>query len=160
MAARRPAGAGLKVREFLHEVEERTVRQLDPGLGTPTSRGGFMSLQIHFGEPRLHYEVWPVRKTGRIEVGLHIEGPHDWSREVAAQIACEADDLRAALGPEWELEDWTESWSRLHTTFPLALLTEPPSTSGGMYWAEAPSNSTSLSMTKKFLAKDRTSAAG
>ena len=55
----------------------------------------------------------------------HIEGPHEWSREVAAQMACRADDLRAALGPEWELEDWTASWSRLHTTFPLATLTEP-----------------------------------
>ena len=32
---------------------------------------------------------------------------------------------RAALGPEWELEDWTASWSRLHTTLPLATLTEP-----------------------------------
>ena len=65
-----------------------------------------------------------MRKTRRIEVGLHIEGPHDWSREVAAQIACHADDLRAVLGSDWELEDWTASWSRLHTTLPLATLTE------------------------------------
>ena len=123
-----PAGATharLNVREFLHEVQERTVQALDPALGPPTVKRVFSSLQIHFGEPRLHYEVWPVSKTGRIEVGLHIEGPHDWSREVAAQIACYADDLRATLGPDWELEDWTASWSRLHMTFPLATLTEP-----------------------------------
>ena len=120
-----PPPARLNIREFLHEVQERTERALDPALGSTTSKRMFTSLQIHFGEPRLHYEVWPVRKTGRIELGLHIEGPHDWSREVAAQIAGHADDLRAVLGPDWELEDWTASWSRLHTTFPLATLTEP-----------------------------------
>ncbi|MEE9277921.1 MAG: hypothetical protein V3V06_05880, partial [Dehalococcoidia bacterium] len=36
-----------------------------------------------------------------------------------------ADDLRAALGPEYELEDWTASWCRLHRTLPLQGLSQP-----------------------------------
>ncbi len=116
--------AALTIRDFLQDVRDGVVPQLDPGLGEPTAKRVFSSLQISFGEPRLHYEVWPVRKTGRIEVGLHIEGPHDWSRAVAAQLADQADVLRAALGADFELEDWTASWCRLHTTLPLPRLTE------------------------------------
>ena len=33
-----------------------------------------------------------------------------------------ADELRAALGPAYELEDWTASWCRLHRTLPLRRL--------------------------------------
>lgn len=107
------ARQALTTRDFLHEVQQATLDAIDPSLGSPTAKRVFSSLQIHFGEPRLHYEVWPVRKTGRIEIGLHIEGPQEWSRQVAAQIAGLADDLRAALGPDYELEDWTASWCRL-----------------------------------------------
>lgn len=115
----------LSIRDFLHQVEDATLPQLDPALGRPNAKRVFSSLQIHFGEPRLHYEVWPVRKTGRIEIGLHIEGPAEWSRAVAAGLAAAADDLRAALGCAYELEDWTASWCRLHTTLPLGKL-DPP----------------------------------
>ena len=118
------ARQALTTRDFLHEVQQATLDAIDPSLGSPTAKRVFSSLQIHFGEPRLHYEVWPVRKTGRIEIGLHIEGPQEWSRQVAAQIAGLADDLRAALGPDYELEDWTASWCRLHTTLPLTPLTD------------------------------------
>ena len=120
MAATTP----LTIRDFLEDVREGTLARLSPRLGEPVAKRVFSSLQIHFGEPRLHYEVWPVRKTGRIEVGLHIEGPQDWSREVAGRLAAQADDLRSALVDEFELEDWTASWCRLHTTVPLARLTE------------------------------------
>lgn len=117
--------ARLTTREFLRRVQEETVPRLDRTLGSPTGRIVFSSLQLHFGEARLHYEVWPVRKTGRIEIGLHIEGDQAWSREVAAQLAARADALRHGLGPDYELEDWTASWSRLHTTVPLETLTDP-----------------------------------
>jgi len=118
------ATAPLTIRDFLEDVREGTLSGLAPGLGEPVAKRVFSSLQIHFGEPRLHYEVWPVRKTGRIEVGLHIEGPQEWSREVAVRLASQADDLRSALGSQYELEDWTASWCRLHTTLPLGRLTE------------------------------------
>ena len=109
-------------RPFLLEVEAAALQGLSASLGTPVSRVVFSSLQVHFGDPRLHYEVWPVRKTGRVELGLHLEGPQEWSRAVALSLAAEADELRAELGPGYELEDWTASWCRLHRTMPLQRL--------------------------------------
>ena len=113
------AASKLGVRPFLEEVRDAALGALPASLGAPVSRVVFTSLQVHFGDPRLHYEVWPVRKTGRIEVGLHLEGPREWSRAVAGRLAEHGDELRAALGPTYELEDWTASWCRLHTTLPL-----------------------------------------
>ena len=40
------------------------------------------------------------------------------------RLAAHADELRAALGPAYELEDWTASWCRLHRTLPLRRLDE------------------------------------
>ena len=116
------APARLGTHAFLEEVRERVLPELPKSLGTPRCRVVFTSLQVHFGEPRLHYEVWPVRKTGRMELGLHVEGPREWSRAVAAGLAAGADDLRAALSARYELEDWTASWCRLHRTLPLTRL--------------------------------------
>lgn len=117
-----PRPAALGVRPFLSEVRDGALDGLPASLGTPVSRVVFASLQIHFGDPRLHYEVWPVRKTGRVELGLHLEGPQEWSRAVAMRLAGQADELRAALGEGYELEDWTASWCRLHRTLPLRRL--------------------------------------
>lgn len=120
---RAPVPAGrLGTRPFLEEVRDAALAALPASLGTPQSRVVFSSLQVHFGDPRLHYEVWPVRKTGRIEVGLHLEGPFAWSRALAGRLAEHGDELREALGPAYELEDWTASWSRLHRTLPLRRL--------------------------------------
>ena len=115
----------IKIRDFLGRVRDETVTALADRHGPPQARIVFSSLQLHFTDPHLHYEVWPVRKTGLIEIGLHLEGPQEWSRDLAAQLAARADDLRCALGPAYELEDWTASWCRLHRTLPLRTLTEP-----------------------------------
>ncbi len=114
----------LRTRDFLERVEERTLSALAGQFDKPVSRVVFTSLQVHFGEPHLHYEVWPVRKTGQLEIGLHVEGPQEWSRETAARLSTRADDLRSALGSAYELEDWTASWCRLHRTVPLPKLTD------------------------------------
>ncbi|MEE9278451.1 MAG: hypothetical protein V3V06_08575, partial [Dehalococcoidia bacterium] len=115
----------ITTRDFLQHVRDLTLARLGRTFGPPQARIVFSSLQIHFGLSHLHYEVWPVRKTGRIEIGLHLEGPQEWSRALAARLAAHADDLRAALGPEYELEDWTASWCRLHRTLPLQGLSQP-----------------------------------
>jgi hypothetical protein len=114
----------MRPHEFLHAVRDRAAARLPDDLRRWTARVLYATLQAHYGNPRLHYEVWLVRKTGRIEIGLHIEADHETSRAWAMRLARHADDLRAALGPEVELEDWTASWCRLHETLPLDPLTD------------------------------------
>jgi hypothetical protein len=114
----------MKAQEFLHGVRERTVARLPDELRGWRARVVYATLQAHYGNPRLHYEVWLVRKTARIEIGLHIEADHEASRAWAAYLAGFADELRAAIGPDVELEDWTASWCRLHVTVPLEPLSE------------------------------------
>lgn len=109
----------MKVREFMGMVEERTLAMLPVNLREAcTSRVRFVWFQVHFHSPKVHYEVCLTRKTERIEIGLHFEGPHDFSYRWAERLAEHMLEVYASLGPEWELEEWTASWARLHTTIP------------------------------------------
>jgi hypothetical protein len=71
-------------------------------------------LQVYFGEPSVHYEVWVQRKTGSIEIGLHFEGEREENYRWAETLAPRSLEIQAKLGPNVELEEWTKSWTRLH----------------------------------------------
>ena len=112
----------MRPQEFLHAVRERAAAHLPADLRGWRAQVQYAMLQAHYGNPRVHYEVWLVRKTGRVEVGLHIEAAREESHALAGLLAEHADELRAALGPAVELEEWTASWTRLHETLPLGPL--------------------------------------
>jgi hypothetical protein len=111
--------SAMKVREFMELLEERTLAMLSDRLREAcTSRVRSVWFQVHFDSPKVHYEVCLTRKTERIEMGLHFEGPHDFSYLWAERLAEHMVEIYGKLGPEWELEEWTASWTRLHTTIP------------------------------------------
>lgn len=112
----------MRAQEFLQAVRERAAAQLPAELRGWHARVMYGSLQTHYGNPRVHYEVWLVTKTGRIEIGLHFEGEREVNRQWAAYLAEHADEVRELAGPDAELEDWTASWTRLHQTVPLGPL--------------------------------------
>lgn len=113
----------MKVGDFMAELEERTLALLPAELREDcTSRVRFVWFQVHFHSPKVHYEVCLTRKTERIEIGLHFEGPHDFSYRWCELMAEHMLEVQAELGPQWELEEWTASWARLHETIPY----DPP----------------------------------
>jgi hypothetical protein len=116
----------LRVAEFLPLVNDRAVsllpEELCKGL---TSRISSVWLWMHYHRPKVHYEVWLARKTGRIEIGLHFEGPRDFSYRWAELMAPYMPEIQARLGPQVELEEWTASWTRIHQTVPYDPLSEP-----------------------------------
>ncbi|HTE85874.1 MAG TPA: hypothetical protein VK821_14190 [Dehalococcoidia bacterium] len=112
----------MQSQEFLDAVRDQTLALLPDALRDAQARVHYAMLQIHFGEPRAHYEVWLVRKTGRIEIGLHFEADRERSHMWAEAIAERSLEVRDALGPDAELEEWTPSWTRLHLTLPLETL--------------------------------------
>src|SRR3989442_11405324 len=80
---------------------------------------------MHYHSPKVHYEVWLARKTGRIEIGLHFEGPRDFSYRWAELMAPYIPEIQARLGPQVELEEWIASRARIHQNMPHDPLPEP-----------------------------------
>ncbi len=114
----------MKVGDFMARVQDETLSQLPPKLrDSCTARVRFVWFQVHFHTPKVHYEVWLTRKTERIEIGLHFEGPQEFSYAWAACFAEHMAEVQAKCGPTFELEEWTASWARIHETIPY----DPPS---------------------------------
>jgi hypothetical protein len=114
----------MRVRDFMEILEARTLERLPPDLRENChSHVRGVWFQVHFHSPKVHYEVWLARKIERIEIGLHFEGPHDFSYTWAGLVADHMAEIQSGLGPAYELEEWTASWCRLHETVPY----DPPS---------------------------------
>ncbi|MBI2913339.1 MAG: hypothetical protein HYY03_05410 [Chloroflexi bacterium] len=114
-----------RVHDFMSLVLERTTDLLPEDRRRFTARIRFVWLQLHYHTPAVHYEVWLTRKTGRIEIGLHFEGPREFSYRWAEVMAPYMPEIQAHLGPQVELEEWTSAWTRLHQTLPYDPLSEP-----------------------------------
>jgi len=120
-----PVMPAMRVAEFLTLVDERAMAMLPAGVRSgATSRVRSVWLWVHYNDPRVHFEVWLARKTGRIEIGLHFEGPREFSYRWAEQMAPHMPEIQARLGPQVELEEWTASWARVHQTVPYDPLSE------------------------------------
>ncbi len=114
----------MSIREFLARVRDLVYDQLGRDGAAFQSRIRFNLLQLYHEDPGIHYEVWPQRKTGRIEIGLHFEGERENNYRWAEALSRRMAEIQAQLGPTTELEEWTRSWTRLHQTAPLDVLTE------------------------------------
>lgn len=119
-----PTRAGkLKAREFLFYTEDLALASLPGDFPRPERRVMWMVLQFYWRNPAIHFELHPQPSRGRIEVGLHFESTVEQNEAWAQRIADNACEVMATMGPEWELEEWTASWRRLHRTFPFEELT-------------------------------------
>ncbi len=114
----------MRVAEFMALVLERTRTLLPDGLQDFSAGIRFVWLQIHYHTPKVHYEVWLTRKTGRVEIGLHFEGAREFSYRWAELMAPHMPEIQARLGPHVELEEWTPAWTRIHQTVPYTPLSE------------------------------------
>jgi hypothetical protein len=113
----------LTIRDFLALVDDGVRERLGREYGTFQTRQRFGYVQYWRGDHWLHYEVWVQRKTQRLEIGLHFEGDRERSYAASAMLADRVPDVVAAVGPEYELEEWTPSWTRLHRGFAAPALT-------------------------------------
>lgn len=114
----------MRIRDFLALVDEGVERRMGKRLAAFASRQRFGYLQYYReGCPQVHYEVWAQKKTARLEIGLHFEGEREANYAAAEQLAMRSEDVLAAIGPEYELEEWTAQWTRLHRSFAAPALT-------------------------------------
>lgn len=113
----------LKVREFVFFCEDQALAGLPADFPALERRVMWTILQLNYGEPQNHFEINPSLGRRQVELGLHFEGAVEQNDAWALRLAERAGELMAALGPGWELEEWTASWRRLHRVFKFTKLT-------------------------------------
>jgi hypothetical protein len=134
-APRPPRAKSLTIRDFLALVDDGIRDRLGRDYSSFETRQRFAYVQYWSGEPFqdggrragqsgwMHYEIWVQRKTQRLEIGLHFEGDRERSYAAAALLADNISAVIDAIGPGYELEEWTPSWTRLHRSFSAPSLT-------------------------------------
>lgn len=111
-------------REFFHDVAQQVLASLPEDLrGFQTSATQNL-LKLHYGHPRLHYEVWANARDQHIEVGLHFEDGPESTEHLIAFFDGYIVEIKHELGPEVELERWTQSWGHLYQLLPYQPLTD------------------------------------
>lgn len=118
-----PRNGELKAREFLFLCEDLAIPQVPAALRPHARNVMWTTLQLHYGEPAVHYELQPMPSRRQVEVGLHFESSPAVNDAWAALIGHHAPRLQSALGLDWELEVWTATWRRLHRVYPIERLT-------------------------------------
>lgn len=118
-------GKPFKIKEFLAEAAELVRMQLPPDLRNVKVVGPVGSLiKLHYGNPRVHYEVWVRRREGTIEIGLHFEGAPETNSHYLAELKERHADVISSLGPEVQPEQWVRSWTRVYRSLPISTLDE------------------------------------
>ncbi|MDZ7727573.1 MAG: hypothetical protein U5Q44_04880 [Dehalococcoidia bacterium] len=113
----------LKSREFLFYTEDLAMAGLPEAFPRPERRVMWTILQMYYGTPDLHFELQPQGARKQVELGLHFEADVETNEARAVSVARYAPEILGELGPEWEMEEWTASWRRLHRVFAYERLT-------------------------------------
>lgn len=82
-------------------------------------------LQLHFGEPALHYEIGRVAHRPELELGLHFEAKEaHLNRYLLLGFRRHFFEIRDELGERIEAEMWDKGWSKVYELYPAGELTE------------------------------------
>lgn len=122
--------ATLSQSAFLNGLPDVLKPALPPDLqGFQFRRPWSGLLQIHYGEPRLHYEVSHVaQRPGQTrqgwELGFHWEARDArLNRFLLIGFRRHLFEIKAELGESMEAEMWDRGWAKLYEVFPEAPLT-------------------------------------
>jgi hypothetical protein len=103
---------------LFRELPDGLRRRLPESLHEFTYKPQGSLAQVHFGEPRIHYEVWFHWRTGRVELGLHFERDERTNEQLFDLYDRHIVELKATLGESIELERWDKGWTRIYETWP------------------------------------------
>jgi hypothetical protein len=123
----------VKARDFLFLAEDLALEAMGEAR-PPERRVMWTVLQLHYGAPWVHFELQPQMSRRLVEVGLHFEGAPE-QNEAASRLVAGRPEIAAALGPDWELEEWTQCWRRLHRSFAIESLSRELATEVAEAWA-------------------------
>jgi len=104
--------------QFMHALPAATRAHLPPSLRKFRSATRSWLCQFYYRDPRLHFEVWNMgERRGLLEIGLHFESK-DRAKNAAllAGFSRRMVEVKAALGPQWEAEQWDKGWTKVYET--------------------------------------------
>ena len=112
----------MRIQDFQVTLVEQTRKQLPNTLKRFEPRSFFSIVKLSYRNPKLHYEVWVRGPERLIEVGLHLEADKETNDALREYFDARAFEIQAQLGPRVEIEQWTNSWSRVHEVVPYTTL--------------------------------------
>ncbi len=112
----------MRIQQFQVSLVDKTRKQLPRALRKFNARSFFSIVKLHYGNPKLHYEVWVRGQDRLIEIGLHLEADKLTNDALLAYFNSHAPEIHAELGARVEIERWTNSWSRVHEVVPYSAL--------------------------------------
>lgn len=104
---------------FYARVTQRLRRSLAPELQRFTARPMFNIMKVAYDNERIHYEVVLDVSRRWLEIGLHFEDGPASTIAYLAHFDGRIVELKDLLGPEIEIERWTQSWGRIYELWPL-----------------------------------------
>jgi hypothetical protein len=112
----------MRIQEFQIALVNQTRKQLPRKLKNFEPRSFFTIVKLSYANPKIHYEVWVRGQEHLVEVGLHFEADKETNDALREHFDARAFEIRAALGTRVEVEQWTNSWSRVHEVMPYTKL--------------------------------------
>ena len=110
--------------EFFAAVRDRLQETLPAELQDIRTEASHRQMKLYYSRPRLHYEVWTNGRDGHIEIGLHFEEGPESTEALIRFFDPHILEIKHLLGPNVELERWTNSWGRIFQLLPYQPLTE------------------------------------
>ncbi len=114
----------MRLQKFQVFLVESIRPQLPRSLRDPQLRAFASWLKLYYADSKIHYEVWVRGEARLIEIGLHFEADKQTNAALRAYFEKHTLEIRAELGERVEVEQWTNSWSRVHEVMPYKTLDE------------------------------------
>jgi hypothetical protein len=107
----------MKPAEFMRALPDAVRAHLPSELQGFRSQARSWLVQLHYGDPLLHFEVWwlPEQRTKRLELGLHFESRDAALNERLLQrFSAHLFEIKDALGSNVEAEMWDKGWTKVY----------------------------------------------
>ena len=119
----------LSATAFVNTLPDALRPLLPPALQGFQVRRPWSLLQLHYGEPNLHYEVsraapGPLRLVTGWELGFHCETrDHHLNRLLLDGFRRHLFEIKSEVGETMEAEMWDRGWAKIYEVYPDAPLT-------------------------------------
>jgi hypothetical protein len=110
----------LSLNEFLRTLPGVTIPHLPPDLrGIQVRQPWRWLLQLHYGDPSLHFEVSHISRLNGWELGFHCESrDHELNLSLIRGFQSHLAEIKDTLGEQIEAEMWDKGWTKIYEVYP------------------------------------------